>query len=236
MKTITETLQLATSQLHNKRTTALSRNLSARQKTEAEKFLSSFPSANDLLRFFAPSYWPYALAHTSECLAAPSISLAQVDELYHAPGTAQNIVKAQFVGIYSLSTAREPLNEQASSLAAGMFLARYGNVCNTFDLLLYFSLYQMQFKTSYAQYDLQDIIFQFGNKFLAWKRSKYQQDEQEPTTHGILLEEMVLRWVREGRTDEDFHEGGLYQIGRITDAMIRSAREQYAAELAEGCF
>lgn len=210
--------------------------LSPRQATEVEQFMKSFHSVDDLIVFFAPSHWPYALAHIAECLTAPCISLAQVDELYHTKGTAQNIIRAQFVGIYSLSTAREAYNEQASSLAAGMFLARYGNICNLYDMLLYFSSYLLEYKQSYSAYDVQDILLQFSRKYIPWRRSRTHSDEAEATTKGTPLEECVLRWVRKGQSDEEFHAMWLYEQGRITDELIQSARDQYAAELADGCF
>lgn len=236
MKTITETLQLATSQLHNKRTTALSKNLSPRQQTETEKFMQAFPSIEKVYNYFCPARWEHALKHEYECLTAPCISLAQLDELYHTPGAAQRIIRGMLIGLYSLTTAREEYNAQAANLASGMFVSKFGNYCSMYDVMLYFGGYILTYKNSYGQFDIVDVLEQFRKKYLPWKRSRLQQDEQEPTMHGILLEEMVLRWVREGRTDEDFREGGLYQIGSITDAMIRSAREQFAAELAEGCF
>lgn len=205
--------------------------------SDREKFMKSFPSVDKLYSFFAPVRWEYALRHVDECLTYPCISLADIDDAYHSSGVAQRIVRSQFIGVYSLSTAKEPYNEQSSNLAADMFIGRHGHVCNLFDLMLYFSSYLMEYKQSYAQYDVQDILIQYSRKYLPWKRLKLQQaDDSKPETKGTPLPEAVLQWMRDGDTDEDIRAGGLYAQGIITDKMIQTARSQYEAEQAQEVF
>lgn len=159
-----------------------------------------------------------------------------VDEVYHTEGAAKNIVRGQFLGIYALSTAKDPYNTQSSNLSADLFIARYGHSCSLYDLQLYFGSYLTDFKGTFSPFDVQDILLQFSRKYIPWKRSRTLSDEAEATTKGTPLEECVLRWVRKGQSDEEFHAMWLYEQGRITDEMIQSARDQYAAELADGCF
>ena len=223
--------QQKTSQPHRPHTYEVSRNLSARQQTETEKFLAAFPSVNKLYSFFCPGRWEYAIKHTNECLSYPCITLNQVDGLYNVLGAATNIVKGHIVGIFGLSTAREQINEQAANLAAEMFCAKYGGYCTLYDTMLYFANYLLEFKQSFSAFDIQDILQQFSRKYLPWKRSRVQPEEETVTKEkGITLEEMVYNWVAEGRTDEDFKQGGLYQIGSITDKMIKEARNKFANE------
>lgn len=229
MKTITETLQLATSQLHNKRTTAVSRNLSARQKTEAEKFLATFPSIEKVYNYFCPARWEHALKHEYECLTAPCISLAQLDELYHTPGAAQSIIRGMLIGLYSLTTAREEYNAQAANLASGMFVSKFGNYCSMYDVMLYFGGYILTYKNSYGQFDIVDVLQQFSRKYLPWKQSKLQinsEDTQETPGCGGLFNAIVL-WMMKGDSDEDIKKTAFYQMGRITDKMIEDARAEY---------
>lgn len=201
-----------------------------------EQFLEKFPSTEKLIRFFAPSMWGYCLQHIDDCVNQPCITLSQVDAVYNQFGVAQNIVKSQFVGIYSLSTAREELNQQAANLATDIFISKYGNECTLYGLMLYFSGYLTEYKASFSQYDVQDILQQFSKKFLPWWRNKVgiaKTEDQEPVKErGISIQQMLRIWVQEGRTDEDFRNGGLYRTGQITDAMIRKARK----EVADGIF
>ena len=178
--------------------------------------------------------WSHALMHIDECLTYPCISLAQVDDAYNAPGTAKNIVRGHLIGIYSLSTAREKYNEQAADLASNLFMAKHGKLCTLYDTMLYFGDYLMTYKQSLSAYDVQDILLQFGRRYLPWKRSRVLP-EQEQQSKGITIEEMVYRWVAGGRTDEDFHENsGLYRQGNITDKMIQAARIEYQRREADG--
>lgn len=212
--------------------------MSPKQMSDREKFTKTFPSIERIFNFFQPTRWEYVLRHTDECLTFPCVALADIDETYHTERAAQRIVQSQFIGVYSLTTAREQYNEQASSLAAEMFVGRYGHACSLYDLMLYFAGYLTEYKQSYRQYDVQDILIQYSRKYLPWKRMRLQLTDSTPNTEtkGIPLDQVILKWVREGRTDESFREGGLYHIGIITDQMIEKARNQQSAELASGCF
>lgn len=190
-----------------------------------------FPSIDKVYSFFCPGRWEYAIKHTNECLSYPCITLNQVDGLYNTLGAATNTVKGHIIGIFGLSTAREQINEQAANLAAEMFVAKYGGYCTLYDTMLYFANYLLEFKQSFSAFDIQDILQQFSRKYLPWKRSRVQPEEETANKEkGITLEEMVFRWVAEGRTDEDFKSGGLYQMGQITDKMIKEARNKFANE------
>ena len=217
-----------TLQQHRQHTTALSNRLSERQMTEENEFLKLFPSAEKLIGFFAPSYWSYALQHTAESLCAPAVTLARIDNLYHVEGTATTLIKNQIVGVYSVSTAREIYDTRAADLSTSLFYGRYCHTCNPYDLLQYGARYITDYKGSYAAFDFSDFLLQYGKKYLPWKRSiiKPEQPEQQQTK-GITLAEMVYKWVADGRTDDDFREGGLYQSGIINDAMIAAARAEY---------
>lgn len=170
-------------------------------------------------------------------MSYPCITLNQVDGLYNTLGAATNIVKGHIIGIFGLSTAREQINEQAANLAAEMFVAKYGGYCTLYDTMLYFANYLLEFKQSFSAFDIQDILQQFNKKYLPWKRQRVQPEEETVTKEkGITLEEMVFRWVAEGRTDEDLKQGGLYKMGSITDKMIKEARVKFASENESSTF
>ena len=195
---------------------------------ETEIFLKKFPSIEKLFNFFQPRMWGYMLQHVDACVTQPCITLGKVDAIYNCDGAARQIVKAQLIGIYLTSTARDELNQHAANLAADLFVTKYGHECTLYALMLYFGNYLVEYKTSYTQFDVQDILLQFSRKFLPWWRSKIGvvTDEQETERECVVsLEQMLRIWVREGRSDEDFREGGLYRIGIVTDAMLRQARK-----------
>lgn len=231
MQTITQIIGHLprTSEQHRRLTSETLPSLSRRQKQAADEFLAHFPNVETLLRFFSPARWGYCLAHAQECATRPCITLAQVDALYGKDGTALRILRNMFIGVYSMTNAREPLNEQSSQMAAELFLAKYGQQCSLYQMMLYFGGYIVEYKASYAQYDVQDILMQFGRKFLPrWRQSLendqplQQASEQQP--HGIEAVKVMLRnRLYDGETAEQLKCGFLYSAGLITDAMIAEA-------------
>lgn len=228
METLTDALQRTTSERRKSSTSGSWPSLSVRQQKETDEFTRIFPSIDKVYSFFSPGRWGYVLEHTQECLNAPCIMLSQLDSLYGISNAAKNVLRSQLVGLYSVTTGREIFDTKSTDLASDLFLGKYGKVCSMYDSILYFALYPMEFKESYTQYDLTDILLQFGRKYQPWKRQRIKPDEQPEQTKGITLAEMVYKWVAEGRTDESFHEGGLFQTGIITDGMIQAARSEFA--------
>lgn len=228
MKRISDQLPRTISAMHKKRTSAQLPSLSTRQKDETEKFLQCFHSIEKVYSFFCPGRWDYAIEHTTECLTYPCITLNQVDGLYNAPGAATNIIKGHIIGVFGHSTAREQINAQAADLAASMFVAKYGGYCTLYDTMLYFSNYLLEFKQSFAAFDIQDILQQFSKKYSPWKRARLQTNSDTQETPGCGgLEEAMVRWMLQGTTDADIRAGGLYAMGRVTDKMIEDARAEY---------
>ena len=152
-----------------------------------------------------------------------------VDALYDKEGTIQRIVRGMFTGIYSLTTSREPLNEQASDMAADLFVAKYGNECTLYAMMLYFGNYLTEYKACYCQYDVQDILRQFG-KFLPRWRQRLAENEQPQQVKeaaqpaGVEGLKMMLRnRLYDGETAEQLKEGYLYTAGIVTDEMLTEA-------------
>lgn len=137
------------------------------------------------------------------------------------------------VGIYSMSTAREAMNTQAANLAAELFIAKYGNQCTLYALMVYFANYLTEYKGSYAPFDVQDILMQFSKKFLpSWRQrlagvsepNDAEDADNEPK--GIDALYLMLRnRIREGETEEQLKRGYLYNSGIITDTMIAKAKQ-----------
>lgn len=208
--------------------------MSARQRSEIEEFRQSFPSIGDVYRFFSPSMWGYVQSHKEECATRPCITISQVDDVYGVVGGARWIVKEQITGIYSLGMNREPMNTKAQDLAADLFVSRYGS-STLYALMVYFSGYLTDYKSSYASYDVQDILQQFGKKFLPQWRTKtgvpverVKSDAGRPVGREALL--LYLR--KKAESGEDLRSGGLYEFGYVTEDTIREVEQQ----LRDGIF
>ena len=202
--------------------------------------MRSFPTIEKVYHFFAPSMWAYALGHQEECLTYPCITLRMIDGLYGTDGAAQAIVKTQLVGVYQLSTARDQHNDNAAAMAAGLFVSKYGHECTLYAMMLYFGNYLTEYKSSFAQYDVQDVLQQFGRKFLPWWRSRRERERpRNGNTSGTVAVGVPVgkdaklihlrRCVRDGI---DIRQGGLYRMGFVTDADISRAER----EVEEGVF
>lgn len=181
--------------------------------------------------------WAYALQHQSECLSYPCITLRMVDAVYGSDGAALAVIKNQLVGVYQLSTAKDQYNANSVSMAAGLFISKYGHECTLYAMMLYFGNYLTEYKSSFAQYDVQDVLQQFGKKFLPWWRSRRERDRsvtgigtggrtvpRVPTGREAILIHL-RRCVRDGT---DIRQGGLYRTGFVTDADIERAEREVA--------
>lgn len=205
--------------------------LSVRQRHNVDAFMVKFPSVGKLLKFFVPANWGYCIAHTNDCIMNPCVTLLQVDAAYSAPGTAQNITAGMFVGLYSMTTAKEPYNQQAANLAAELFVAKYGNECTLYGIMLYFANYLTEYKSSFAQYDVQDILQQFPKKFVPWWRLRLSECSEQPKQISEAgqpkgkdaLPVMLRNRLYNGESVESIKSGFLYSQGTITDTMISEA-------------
>ncbi len=208
-------------------------HLSERQKANIEQFKQQFPDVTKLYNFFAPTKWGYAIAHTNECLTYPCIVLRHVDEIYHCGGVAQNIVRNQLVGLYQMTTAKEPYNANAANIAADLFIAKYGHECTLYDTMLYFANYLTEYKSSFAQYDTQDILQQFNRKYLSWKRARLGQlhvDAPKLENKAPTGKQALEIWLRKAVNDGvNVRQGGLYKMGFVNETDVQRIEKECAA-------
>ena len=234
MEEISKTIQSQVRQITSqRRNDSLSRKwqapLSERQRNEIDGFKAKFPTVEKLYRFFAPVNLAYAIAHEQECVTEPCITLKRVDEAYDTQGCAQNIIRTLIVGVYSMSTAREPLQQDAANNAAALFVAKFGNECTLYGAMLYFGNYLTEYKSTFAQFDVQDILQQYGKKFVPWWRQRLSRVANESTqraVRGPRGDEALKLYIRKELTDgRDLKGGYLYQSGIITDMMIQQEQD-----------
>lgn len=127
---------------------------------------------------------------------------------------------------------------EAANNAAALFVAKYGNQCTLYGVMLYFGNYSTEYKSSFAQFDVQDVLQQFSKKFLPWWQSRLGREQNSKATikdddtrpRGIeALKIYIKRTLSEGG---DIRAGGLYRQGQITEALIAECEK----EIREGVF
>lgn len=204
--------------------TKSSRTLSAKYP----RFLKNLPTAENLTTFCTPTNWPRIITKADELANTPCPTLAQIDEVYNCEGLALSLIVAQFRGIHALSGTREPFNENACRMIAELFLAKYGYECTPFSLMAYFAAYISDFKVSYAQFDMQDILTQYGRKFLPRWRDRIRPDEatsSEEVSNDFAG--LPLAWMMMGETADEIRDGWLYENGYLTEEIIVKAEADF---------
>lgn len=188
-----------------------------------------FPTVQKLHKFFNPSHWGYCLTYQPKCLEQPCIRLRDVDACYETRGVANTILMSQYHGIYNLSSAKEKFTTDAARIAADLFLGLYGNRCTLYEMMLYFGKYSSVYKSSYYQFDVQDILKQFGAKYLPWLTSQCVQPEENymEETGTVKGEEARNIWIEDIiKNGNDIRQGGLYRFGLLSeDEVVRVERQ-----------
>lgn len=164
-------------------------------------------------------------------------TLSQLDIIYGTTGAGKALFVNQLTAYYTMiERSGKPMNQQAADLAARQFMGRYGKQCTPPMLLTYFANYS-EFKGTLRDFDTEDIIMQFGKKFLKWwgeKTNQFYKPEKPETIddgkprgkEGII--ELVVEWFRNGETENDIknpEKHGLYRYGIITDEVIAKAKD-----------
>ena len=225
--------QVRTSRQQEQNNIAGWENLTERQKSQRSTFFRNFDTKEKLLRTFAPSMWSYFMQRQGQCFTAPEMMLGDVDE-YYGTGVALELLRNQMVGVYTISTAKTIYDSQAMNIAADIFISKYGQQCSMYALMLYFGNYLTEYKSSYGQFDMQDILQMFGKKFLPWWRSKVvpfevpeeKKDDNETGLRGTEAKIwMIAQRIKNGQTTEDVKRCTLYKYGWLTDEEIEQAKQ-----------
>ena len=226
--------QTLTEQQNGQQTESRKSSKTRKEKIRAE-FKERFPTAEAVTAAFCPSNWIRCLTHLNECLTYPCITLAEVDSVYNAEGLAQSLVELQITAIFRMSVFKTEMGYSSVNEAATNFVANHGNECTLYAMMIYFGKYLSEFKSTFKDFDIADILRQFNVKFLPWWRSLLSHTEPEKPAQtgrptGIEgLRQYLRNSIREGY---DLRQGGLYAMKVITDKDIRQAEE----EVRQGIF
>lgn len=207
----------------------------------AEKFLEDFPITNSVMDFFAPKNWGRAQKNKDVWGKMESVSLGQLDAVYGEEGLAKVVVKANLAGIYSMGMNREMMNQQTADVTADLFVARYGYECTPYQMLIYFGGYLTDYKGTYQNYDVQDILMQFSKKFVPWmvqkKGVKEVKEVQKKVAEGPTGTEGLKAYLRiKLAKGENLRDGGLWRFGFINEAIVEEIENEAMAVKYSGGF
>lgn len=210
-------------------------NLSERQKSEIRRFKTLYPYESDVLGKFSPSNWARAVENQEKCYSAPCVMLKHLDRVYNHNGLAKLVVKNNMIGVYSASSATYQYKEDVMNMVADMFIAKFGGELNLYAMMLYFANYLLEYKGTYKEFDMQDVLQQCGKKFLPWWRSKVQSyqpqtdNEEDESNTGLVGQEakiwMIAQRIKEGQTVEEIKMCNLCKLGMLTDDEIEQAKQ-----------
>ena len=211
--------------------------------------MKDYPTSGNVLMVFAPVNWGKAQKKKDDLAKRDCITLGQLDMVYGEDGLAKMVVKNNLTGVYSMGMNREMMNQQTADITADLFVSRYGNECTMYALMIYFSGYLTDYKSTYLNYDVQDILLQFSKKFRQWWVQKMGTGEKKvevdvPT--GPCGIEGMMVYVKqkyntylqkkaagdEDADEYDLHSGGLYKYGFVTDEII----DRVMIEAEQGIF
>lgn len=188
-----------------------------------------------MFRAFGADKWDYVLENIADAVNAPAPTLSQLDLIYGSTGAGKSLFVNMITAYYGMVGGGRQMNQQAADLAARQFMGKYGKQCTPVMLLAYFANYS-EFKGTLRDFDMEDIIQQFGKKFLKWwgdKSNQYYTKEHEKIeddsprgTEGLIS--LIAQWIADGETEADIRDPqrhGLSAQGVITDEMIEKAKD-----------
>ncbi len=210
--------------------------LSTRQIEECSLFKQKHPTVEKMFRAYGADKWDFVLENIASAVNASAPTLSQLDMIYETTGAGKALFINQLTAYYTMvERSGKPMNQQAADLAARQFMGRYGKQCTPVMLLAYFANYS-EFKGTLRDFDTEDVIQQFGKKFMKWwgdKTEQYYKKEPEKIendsprgTEGLIS--LIAQWLADGETEADIRDPqrhGLAAQGVITDEMIQKAKE-----------
>ena len=219
-------------------------NLSERQKSEIRRFKTLYPYESDVLGKFSPSNWARAVENQEKCYSAPCVMLKHLDRVYNHNGLAKLVVKNNMIGVYSASSATYQYKEDVMNMVADMFIAKFGGELNLYAMMLYFANYLLEYKGTYKEFDMQDVLQQCGKKFLPWWRSKVQcyqpQNDNEEEKYQLKGRDakiwMLAQRLREGQTVDDLRKCNLYSLSLNSDLAVTEQDLEDAKRIAMESF
>lgn len=213
------------------------KKISARQAQEAEQFLNWYPTAQKLMEYFTLARWHDATARETRLVNTPCVTLSQIDSLYNNKGLARTIVGMNFSALYQMGGGRGNFNEAFFYAAVDRFIAKHGNACTMFDLLLYCDAYRDTYKDKFtSNEDFSDYSKQF-TEYLKHKALIMEAHKSQPKTEtrtsekepvGIAGLEVYL--IKAAKRGDNLFESALLGLGVFTKEHAQELMDKYAPQ------
>ncbi len=194
---------------------------------EAQRFKQLFHFENNVVEYFAPVKWQKAITNSDKCLVLPTVTLSVVDKIYRE-GLSVSIVVNNIVGLYTVTRPHEPFYKEAIEQTARLFVGKYGSQLSIFGMLLFFAEYLTEYKSTYGQFDLTDVLRQCGKAFLPkWCSRLGRHENQQSSNSGEITKEvgrpalfryLINEYVSRGI---DVRTSPLVQKGILSEADIK---------------
>lgn len=202
------------------------------QRTEIERFKAWWPTLQSLYNSFQPKNCCKVLAREVEALTTwPQVTLNQVGVAYNAEVPAY-FVRLLFSTIYAQGT-NCVTNQGVLDMETGAFLAKYGNTCTMFDLMLYMVTYRSTYRPDYVSSgDISDVTKRFPDylrhKAQVQDANKPRQDEARTEKNEPRGREALELYLREAaERGDDLLQGGLVRFGVVTVAHAKEMMVKY---------
>lgn len=208
--------------------------LSKLQKDEVAQFKAWWSTVQHLQNSFLPKNCCKVLAKEVEALTKwPQVTLNQVGVAYDNESLPNYFVRLLLSTIYIQVNNGKVLNQSVLDMEAGIFLAKYGNTCTMFDLMLYMATYRNTYRPDYVGGgDVSDVTKRFPDylrhKAQVQDANKPKQDEtrtEKSEPRGREALELYLREAAE--RGDDLLQGGLVRFGVVSVAHAKEMMAKY---------
>lgn len=211
--------------------------LSKLQKDEVARFKSWWSTLQSLYNSFQPKNCCKVLAREVEALTTwPQVTLNQVGAAYNNEGLPTYFVRLMLSTIYAYANNGAATRQDILDMEIGIFLAKYGNTCTMFDLMLYMATYSNTYRSDYAsKSDISDVTKRFPDylrhKAQVQDANKPKQDEartEKGEPRGREALELYLKEAAE--RGDNLLEGGLVKFGVVSVAHAKEMMAKYGPQ------
>ena len=155
----------------------------------------------------------------------PSVTLAMVNWIY-GKEVVKSIVVNNIVGLFNIAKPREPLYTEAIELTARLFVGKFGTQLSIFGMLLFFADYLTEYKSSYGQFDLPDVLRSCGKTFLPrWRNRLGRQEQRENSKEGFeeVGKAALYRYLRREYVSkgEDIRKAPVVALGCLSEKELK---------------
>lgn len=204
------------------------------QRDEIERFKACCPTLQSLYNFFQPKNCCKVLAREVDALTKwPQVTLNQVGVAYDNEALPTRFVRLMFTTIYAYANNGATIRADILDMEIGIFLAKYGNTCTMFDLMLYMATYSNTYRPDYAsKSDISDVTKRFPDylrhKAQVQDANKPKQEEARTSEKKATGAEEMESYLREAaERGDNLLEGAIVKFGVVSVAHAKELMAKY---------